>query len=128
MLYELMSALKFALVYLLRKDDETMSRTIKKKPQTIGLLDQKSNTPKSIPEILHSKQCEKKTDDNCIMFEVSRVFECINDVKFSPFVFIQKIKKGDGNNNLLWTINSYQYHYCIKSIYHASKSFNIITS
>lgn len=31
MLYELMSALKFALVYLLRKDDETMSRTIKKK-------------------------------------------------------------------------------------------------
>lgn len=32
MLYELMSALKFALVYLLRKDDETMSRTIKKKP------------------------------------------------------------------------------------------------
>lgn len=114
MLYELMSALKFALVYLLRKDDETMSRTIKKKPQTIGLLDQKSNTPKS--------------DDNCIMFEVSRVFECINDVKFSPFVFIQKIKKGDGNNNLLWTINSYQYHYCIKSIYHASKSFNIITS
>lgn len=60
MLYELMSALKFALVYLLRKDDETMSRTIKKKPQTIGLLDQKSNTPKSIPEILHNKQCEKK--------------------------------------------------------------------
>lgn len=55
MLYELMSALKFALVYLLRKDDETMSRTIKKNPQTIGLLDQKSNTPKSIPEILHSK-------------------------------------------------------------------------